>query len=403
VRTWLAFALAAAACAQNFTQRGFLETGAFFYPQTAPGDSGRVVGDALLRYDASYKATGDLRFFAAFDARTDTHHEADRAPHLSWWDREIPRPALEIRRLQMTYTRGGFTLELGKQLIRWGKADLVNPTDRFAPGDYLNVVQPDYLPVTAVHASYNKDADTFELVFTPRFTPSRSPLLNQRWAAVPAGVRVIDAGAALPGGTQTGVRWNQAGSRAEYSASFFDGYNPLPVIDASLRALARVTVDLLRVYPHIRMYGGEAAVPIRWLTIKSEAAYFTSANQLADDYLLYVIQLERQSGEWSFVGGYAGEKVTTQRSLLTFAPDRGLTRAFLGRAGYTIDANRSVAFESAVRQNGDGSWLKLEYSQAFGQHWRATAGVTWIRGAPEDFLGQYRRSSHGYLILRYSF
>ena len=48
-------------------------------------------------------------------------------------------------------------------------------------------------------------------------------------------------------------------------------------------------------------------------------------------------------------------------------------------------------------------WLKGEYSQTFGQHWRATAGFAWIRGAPADFLGQYRRNSHAFLVAALQF
>jgi hypothetical protein len=48
-------------------------------------------------------------------------------------------------------------------------------------------------------------------------------------------------------------------------------------------------------------------------------------------------------------------------------------------------------------------YLKAEYSQALGQHWRATAGFALLRDDPTDFLGQYRRNSHAILTLRYSF
>jgi hypothetical protein len=114
--------------------------------------------------------------------------------------------------------------------------------------------------------------------------------------------------------------------------------------------------------------------------------------------------LERQSGEWNFVGGYAGESVTRRGTLrLDFAPDRGITKTVLASARYTIDTNRSLAFETSIRQNLEGAWFRAEYSQAFGQHWRATANVSLIRGDPSDFLGQYRLNSHGLLILRYSF
>jgi hypothetical protein len=355
----------------------------------------------LFRYESTYKAPDGFSFSGAFDARTDTHREAERDRHLSWWDRETGRPAFEIRRLAVTYSRGRLIVEFGKQVIRWGKADLLNPTDRFAPMDYLNVVQTDYLPVTAAHVTYGGQENTVELVYTPRFTPSRIPLLGERWAPLPAGVTGVDLGARFPGGGQYGARWNHIGRIAEFSASLFDGYNHLPLFNGSVPS--QTEIGLQRFYPRIRSYGADAALPLRWFTLKGEAAYFTSPNQAADEYLLYVAQVERQSGEWSFTGGYAGQAVTKQRSLLEFAPDRGLTRAFLGRAGYTIDANRNVALETAVRQNGAGVWVKLEYSQAFGQHWRATGAATRIHGTASDFLGHYYRDSHFSVLLRYSF
>jgi hypothetical protein len=162
-------------------------------------------------------------------------------------------------------------------------------------------------------------------------------------------------------------------------------------------------VDVLRTFPPIRVYGADAAAPTRWFTVKGETAYFTSSSSVTDEYVLYVIQLERQSGEWVFVGGYAGEVVVRRRGTLTFAPDRGLTRAAVGRASYTIDTNRSVAFETAIRQNLDGLYVKAEYSQARGQHWRATVATAVMGGRNDDFLGQYRRNSHLTLAIRYSF
>jgi hypothetical protein len=115
------------------------------------------------------------------------------------------------------------------------------------------------------------------------------------------------------------------------------------------------------------------------------------------------VQLERQAGEWFFVGGYAGQVITRPGAAASFSPARGFTRAFVARAGYTIDVNRSLTLEGVARQNGRGVWLKAEYTQAFGQHWRATAGFAWIRGDASDFLGQFQRNSHGLVALRYSF
>lgn len=377
------------------------------FPQSAPGDAAQAVGEALFRYEAFYKLQSGWRFAGSIDARSDTHRQDERSLHLSWWDREVRRPAFEIRRLSASYHRGPLTFEIGKQFIRWGKADILNPTDRFAPRDFLNVVDNDFLAVPAVRLTYERGADTVELVWQPRFTPARIPLLNQRWVVLPqdlpARLRIVDAGSRYPGGSEYGARWNHVGRGFEYSLSFYDGFNYLPLLSTHATPTAVPAVLFQRFFPQMRMYGGDAALPLKPFTIKAEAGYFTSSALQADNYALYVVQLEKQRGEWVFVGGYAGEAVTRGRSALNFAYDRGLARAFLGRATYNIDTNRSLAFEAAIRQNGDGTWLKAEYSKAFGQHWRTTAALTAIRGAAGDFLGQYRRNSHATLTLRYSF
>ena len=341
-RSVAGFVLVAAAAAQTFTERGFVETGAVIFPESAANDSAHLAADSFLRYEGFYKLTNAVRFAGALDARIDTHREVDRALHLSWWDRERARPALALRRLSAAWTHGKVTLEAGKQFIRWGKADLLNPTDRFAPRDFLNVVDNDFLAVPAARLTYGGQANSIDIVWQPRFTPSRVPLLDQRWVVLPAGIPAHDLGAVYPGGSQAGARWNHIGRLAEYSLSFFDGHNHLPVIRAVPDPVP-AAVGLQRYYAQMRMYGGDAAIPLRAVTIKAEAAWFTSSTRDADEYALYVVQLERQAGEWFFVGGYAGQRITARRTQLDFAPDRGLARAFLGRAGYTIDANRSVA------------------------------------------------------------
>ena len=75
----------------------------------------------------------------------------------------------------------------------------------------------------------------------------------------------------------------------------------------------------------------------------------------------------------------------------------------MGRAEYTIGPTRSVAATGVARQNGAGTWLRGEYSQMVGRHWRVTGGVTWIRGDGADFLGEYHRNSYASVALRYSF
>ena len=247
--------------------------------------------------------------------------------------------------------------------------------------------------------------DMVEAVWVPWLTPSRTPLLDQRWTVVPewaSGLSLVDISGPPPEGAQAGLRWSHTGTGYELAISFFDGFKHLPNIDVR-PGFVPTDLGIVRRYPDLRSYGFDIAVPTRWFTLKTESSYATSSTAGTDEYVLYVVQLERQTGEWLFVGGYAGEIVTADRAAVAFAPDRGLTRAFVGRASYTLDVNRSWAVEGAVRQNAHGAYVKGEYSQARGQHWRATLSAALIAGRADDFLGQYRRNSHLVVTLRYSF
>jgi hypothetical protein len=394
------------ASAQDFTYRGFGQLQSTLYPQTAPQDDERVALEALFRIEPAYRASDWLRFSGSFDARMDTIDQVERGWRVDVRDRGLRRPMLSVRDARTTLRRGAFTADIGKQFVRWGKADILNPTDRFAPRDFLEVTEDEFLAVIGARAQYSRGPHSIDLVWVPTFTPSRTPLIGRRWAPVQpqtfgaAGFRDLES--VFPDRSQYGARWNLLGPGFEFSWSYFDGFSHLPQF-AVLPVSDEPLIALQRTYAPLRMAGADAAVPLRWFTVKGEIAALFTTSPTTDDVVLYVVQLERQSGELSVVAGYAGEVVTERRSQLGFAPDRGLTRAFLGRAGYTINATSEISFEAAVRQNLDGVWITGEYSEAIGAHWRATVAGTGIAGDPRDFIGQYNRNSHVLATLRYSF
>jgi hypothetical protein len=384
--------------AQDFSQRGFVEGRANIFPQKAVNDSAHVIGEVRLQHEGFYKPWKSLQLAESFDLRIDSHHQTERELRLDWKDEGRKRALFSVRRLSAQYYRGGLTVEVGKQLVRWGRTDLINPTDRFAPRDFLTVVDSDFLGIDAIRATYERGSNTIDVIWSPRLTPSRIPLPNQRWFIPPEGAPPFVVERHIPDGSQAGVRWSHIGF-VEFAAALYDGFHNLPSYELTPGSLV-----VREVYPELRMIGGDIGMPLPLVSIKAEAAYFQSPDRRSDDYVSYVIQLERQTGEWFFVGGYGGEAITRQGlQSADFNPVRGLTRTILARAGYTIDANRNLDFEAAVRENFDGLWWKSEYSQAFGQHWRVTTGFTLIRGKPTDFLGQYRRNSHATVAIRYSF
>ena len=342
--TAILLAFASPAAAQSITSRGFVEGRLFVFPQEADLDHQHFIVDLLAREELAARPTDWLRLQGGIEFRANDADQVDDSWQPDIRDRGLKRPLLSIRRLDATVSRGHLTVDAGKQFIRWGKTEIVTPTDRFAPRDYLNVFDTEYLAVPGVRVLGQFGAHSLDAVWVPVFTPSRIPLPGKRWTVLPPGAPVVDAfDRAIPEGRQAGLRWAYVGSGYEVSGSFFDGFNHLPVVEPVGPLAFRL------VFPSMRMYGGDAVVPSRWITIKAEGGYFTTDNPLADDYVLYVIELERQHGELLAAGGYAGEHVTRQRSIGRFAPDRGMTKAFTGRAAYTFDPNRSAAVEAAVR------------------------------------------------------
>jgi hypothetical protein len=360
------------------------------------------------------QAPGRVQLAAGLDFRASSHDRVEDSWRVDFEDRSVRRPRLAVRRLAATIERGRLTVDVGKQFIRWGRTDILNPVDRFAPRDFLDVIDAPFLPVLAVRPTIQIGDERFEAVWTPQMTPSRIPLPGDRWFPLPQEIPVIpftaapitppvilDAGSLIPRGSQLGVRWNHTGTLIEASAMFFDGFNYLPGVD--VRVLSESAVELRRVYPELRAVGGDLALPLRWLTLKAEAAFFDSPPDVVDDYVLYVVEVERQVGEWSLIGGYVGEVVTKRSGPVGFAPDRGIAGSVLGRAAYTVDPQRTVALEGVVRQSGAGMYLRGEFSQALGSRWRLILSGVGLAGDESDFLGQYDTNSHVSATLRFNF
>lgn len=396
----------AAAEAQIATAPGFIEARGFLFPEEAPNDTTRAISDWLWRQEGSLRPASWLQFVAGIDLCANTHDQVEDIWRIDWEDRHLRPPRISVRRLATTITAGRFTLDVGKQLIRWARADVLNPIDRFAPRDYLNVIGSEFLPVIAARASIQAGPETFEAVWVPQLTPSRMPLLTQRWTVLPAeaaGVSILDAGSRFPRRAQAGGRWRHIGSRFEAGLMYFDGFNHHPTLDIVPLDEAGRSVSLTRTFPRLRTGGAELAIPTRWITFKGEAAWFGHPHSSVDDYGLYVVELERQIGEWLLTAGYAGEVVESDRIPLAFDPERSLTRSILWRASYTVDPRRTIAIEGVTRQTGKGYYVKGEYSQAFGEFWRINITPVVLGGDEDDFLGRYRSNSHLAIGLRLSF
>src|SRR5262249_7899762 len=154
--------------------------------------------------------------------------------------------------------------------------------------------------------------NTLDLVWQPRLTPARIPLINQRWTFLPSTLTQSDAedlGSVFPARSSFGFRWNHTSPGYEYSLSYYDGFNYLPAFSEHASGMSS-TITFSRMYPSLRLYGGDFAVALAPFSLKGEAAYYTSPAKQQDEYLLYVLEVERQIRDLRLTFGYAGEVIT---------------------------------------------------------------------------------------------
>lgn len=383
--------------------RGFMEGKGIFFAREAANDSTQAVGDGRLREEAFYKPNRWFQAAGGIDLRANSYDQVENAWRLDVADRRTLRPVASLRRGSVSLTTSRVTIDVGRQFIRWGRADILSPTDRFAPRDFINVLDTEFLPVFGGRAGLHVGSENVEFVVT-RFTPSRLPVLTQRWTVLPPeaeGLTVLDGGPTYPDRSQRGLRWTHVGS-FELGASYFDGFNHLPNLTPQVD-LETGSLTIARSYPRLRTVGFEAAVPTRWFTLKGETAFYDSPDDLNDQYALFVVEIERQAGEWLLDLGYAGEAAGDPKGIVSFAAERGLARTVIGRASYTVDPRRTLAVEGALRQDGDGFYAKGEFSQAFGQNLRFTISAVGLGGDRRSFLGQFRDNSHIAASLRLSY
>src|SRR5206468_3626746 len=104
-RAAIGLLLAGAACtasapdatAQTVSHQGFVEGAAIGYPEMAPPDLARGVGDVLVRQEVISRPTKWLQIAAAVDLRASSHDEVESGWRFDLDDRTMRRPRVALR------------------------------------------------------------------------------------------------------------------------------------------------------------------------------------------------------------------------------------------------------------------------------------------------------------------
>lgn len=334
------------------------------------------------------------------------------------------QPEMDSARLRELYYQWSgeqLDVKLGRQLLPWGRADGLNPTDNLSPRDFTLLAPEDAdlrTGTDAVNISYSLGDHCWRTVWMPaaesHLIPlERSPGLSYQQQHAPER-------------SQYALQWEYLGLAADASLSWFDGYDLLP--DLALAGLGPNTVLLQLHNQPVQLLGADLSWAEGNRVWRAEAAYSRTESEGRADFDHKKDQFWLVAGpEWSLDNGLTLGLQASLKWVRDFAaPDQYLPSGLAQQLAW-----RQVELANQTRQQQSGiSWrlaktalndsllmetsglalgagegglsrVKLDYAPLDALH--IQLGYEHYRGTRPSFFGQLARNRLGYVELRYDF
>jgi hypothetical protein len=320
--------------------------------------------------------------------------------------------ASRMREAYLDIDRGDLSLRVGRQIIAWGRADRINPTDSLSPRDFT-LLQPDDEDqrngLDAVRARY-------------ALTPSLSlSAIGARFGAnvVPQGSLPANlARASNPGQSEWALKLDHNGDGVDWSVSYFDGFER----SARYRLdLAQPLAPLFRgAFERTRKAGLDFASAHGAWTLRGEASHARQGCAACAPeqrtVSRMIVGIDRDFAASANLGlqlfrtrrsGYAAPAALPaplrplaeglDRLNSEYGPQQsGITlrlsdRAFNDRLRWEVSAVREFSNKSAL--------LRPRISFAFSDSVRLSAGIDWYSGPAQSQFGALVKNRLNYVML----
>lgn len=329
-------------------------------------------------------------------------------------------------KLREAYVDGRFgplDLRAGKQIIVWGRADRVNPTDNLTPRDFALLVPEDddqRFGAVAVRASYFLlDRLSLTGIWLATFEPDRVPI-----APPPSGVTLRER-EPKDEFRQWAVKIEQTGTAVDWSVSYVDGFDLLP--DLAIGRAGPSGLEILLNHNRIRVVGADAAAVAGRYGLRGEVAYtFTEDSRGTDpsiknpflfvvlggdrtffeslnvnvQYLLRVVQGFRDP---EAIPSPLVRQVAVEQSLINNQVDRVQHAATLRVSNRWFDQTLEGDLSAIVSFTRFGYNVRPKLTYAFTDRLKGVVGADLFGGDRGSFLERFRDNSAVFVELRWSF
>ena len=371
-------------------------------------DRGFAVGAAWLELRPQ-EISGVRSYFSGYFSGEDLH----RTPVWSG----------DVREAYLEKSAGDFDFRVGRQILVWGRADKLNPTDSLTVRDFRRLTTDDEeqrLGLFATRATWNLGAFRASAIWEPEWRSPGLPI-----PPLGSGVSLTDE---APGGAaaiQYGLKVDRSGGDVDFSASYFNGFSRTPDLDLIAAGPTGVALGLR--YSRVQILGADFATAWNGIGLRGESAYTLTPDPSGTDPLIQnpalftVLGIEKSPFEnlnfniqylnrwvqaWSDPEAASGpsarllaetEAVNTQQAVR-------MNHGVSVRPSYKL-LNETLELEVAwVRWfTTQEQLVRPKITYAFSDHVKAVAGGEIYSGPAESFLGRLHDASALFTELRLAF
>ncbi len=324
-----------------------------------------------------------------------------------------------VREAYVNLSAGSADLRVGKQIVSWGRADKLNPTDNLTPRDYTSLVVEDddqrggsY----AAKASYNFSDWSLTGIWLPQFRPNVLPVPST------PGVNFRENIVQRQGGA---LKLEQTGNAVDWSLSYYNGLDLNP--DIGIDSVGSGGVNLRLDHHRVQVLGADAATVVGRYALRAELAYTRTADRDGQDPLLrnpmfhlvaggdrtffeylnvnlqYYVRYVEHYLDASSISDVALRSIALQEALLTNQYARVQQGITFRISDKWLDETLEGEIAGIASFTRRDYVLKPKLVYSTNDAWKGSLGANLFRGEENSFYGRLKDNSTVFVELKYSF
>ncbi|MCP4728214.1 MAG: hypothetical protein GY863_24455 [bacterium] len=210
--------------------------------------------------------------------------------------------------IDLYFSWGDF--RLGKQIVAWGKADELNPTDILNPqrlGNFSEEKNIRKIGLTMFKGSFWLGENTLTVVWKPEFDYYRFPVDNPRFSFIPIpGIGEIQP--IMPENDLKNTEWALKIERTfglyDLSVSYFDGWENIFTPSFTYYPDLQTSVMDKLIFNRIKMISADVAGSLHSFGIWGEVAYYRTEDGEGNDMFIKNPYIQMVAGsDYTFMNG----------------------------------------------------------------------------------------------------